>query len=56
MKDKFKKLQKENDKIRKRISSVMYENNIFEYANSNLWTLINKLIENELEQEKECNK
>lgn len=52
MNEKFKKLVKENEKIRDEIDNLIG----LEYPQySPLWVLINELIENEIEQEQECN-
>jgi hypothetical protein len=56
----FKKLQKENNKITEEIDEFLVmclgdleeKEDKKEYAR--IWTLINKLIENELEQEEMC--
>lgn len=46
----FKKLQKENDRIRNELQEFI------PFDNSYGWDLINDLIENELQQEEMCNK
>jgi len=50
---KMKKLQKENEKIRNKIECVFNDFNMKE-SRKDLWTHINTLIENELEQEELC--
>lgn len=49
----FKQVQKENEKLRSRIDTLICEFGMLKVKNS-LWELINELIENELEQEKRC--
>jgi hypothetical protein len=49
----LKKLQKENDKISKEISRKLYE--LTEKERYDVWGFINKLVENEIEQEEVCN-
>jgi len=52
MRNEFKRLQEENDKIRKEIDEIIG----LEYPlYSPIWVKINELIENEIEQEKLCN-
>lgn len=50
-KQEFKKLQKENDKIRDKLRDFI---SLAKFQDD-FWDLINKLIENEIEQEKFCN-
>ena len=52
MKKEFEKLQKENDKIRKELDKLIGLDNPKRYGK--IWDSINKLIENEIEQEKYC--
>tara|TARA_R110000744_G_scaffold331973_1_gene437398 strand:+ start:94 stop:255 length:162 start_codon:yes stop_codon:yes gene_type:complete len=52
MESNIKELQKENEKIRKYIENIIFIN---ELQQDNLWLHINRLINNEIEQEKECN-
>lgn len=47
----FKKLQKENEKIRDTISDIITE---WEGDKQEIFKLINELIENEIEQEELC--
>ena len=53
MNKEFKKLEKENFKLRKKI--IPYVKNLKEKEQINFWNLIYKLINNEIEQEKYCN-
>lgn len=50
----FKKLEKENEKIREKINQILLlyfpHDDIYK-----LWEFINNLIDNEIEQEKFCN-
>ena len=49
----FEKLQKENEKIRKKINCFCDDFKM-EESRKDLWLLINSLVENELEQEELC--
>ena len=52
----FKKLEKENSKIRDKIDKriqICYKND--DINRLRLWSLVNELIENEIEQEEYCN-
>ena len=56
MNKEFKALQKENDKITDKIDRILQE--YLSTADDNyadIWEEINKLVENEIEQEKLCN-
>jgi len=51
----FKKLQKENNKIRKNINNLLQEEfSVKELIYKEIWESINNLINNEIEQESEC--
>lgn len=51
--NKFKTLQKENEKLREKIDEMIgLEHPLY----SPLWVALNELIENELQQEEMCNK
>ena len=50
----LKKLQKENEKLRKKIDNILKIYSI-DYDSNDVWKLVNDLIENELQQEELCN-
>ncbi len=51
----FRELQKENQQITTSINAIMLENNFDSLQKDELWTLIMKLSDNEVEQEEYCN-
>lgn len=56
MKQEFKKLQKENKKFREKIDTILLSRfSSIDDDYSDIWELINELVNNEIEQEKFCN-
>lgn len=53
-KTEFEKLKKENEEIREGVNAIFRDLKLDETA-KDLWELINKLINNEIEQEGFCN-
>jgi len=56
METEFKELEQENSILRNELENIAFINNMEDDELKNFWGTINKLINNEIEQEKHCNK